>query len=237
MPPISPTKVPTSFVPKQPVKPSGRFSQSGTNALLFISTIVFAVAVVGAIGVFGFEKYLQTILEKKAQEVTAVQASLNTEQVQEFVRTRNRFSAAQDVLENHVTASKFFALLEKMTLKTVQFSSLTLVVADDRSATLDMSGVARTFNALAAQSSLLAGEKQVKRAIFSNISVNNNSTVDFTLEAEVDAKLITLTSTELEPMLDTLPEQAPQATSTVSQVVESNATTTASTTTPSQPSL
>ncbi len=239
MPPLSPTKVPTSFVPKQPVKPSGRFSQSGTNALLFIASIIFAVAVVGSIGVFVFEKYLLNIREEKAKEVIATQAGLDTEQVQEFVRTRNRFTAAKSVLDNHILASEFFSLLEKVTLRTVQFTNLTLTVEDDRSATLDMSGVARTFNALAAQSSLLAGEKQVKRAIFSGISVNKNNTVDFTLEAEVDAKLLTLTSEELAPLSQALAPAEEVLVATTTQTVSGGlvASTTVSSTTPPQPPL
>lgn len=55
-----------------------------------------------------------------------------------------------------------------------------------------MSGTARTFNALAAQSSVFAGEKRIKRAIFSDIRINDNKSVSFSLEADLDPKLLTL---------------------------------------------
>lgn len=50
--------------------------------------------------------------------------------------------------------------------------------------------MARSFNALAAASNAFATDGRIKDAIFSNISVNKDSTVSFSLSAMLDPKLI-----------------------------------------------
>ncbi len=54
-----------------------------------------------------------------------------------------------------------------------------------------MNGVARSFNALAAQSNAFSDEKRIKRAIFSGITLDQKSgNVSFSLKAELDPALI-----------------------------------------------
>lgn len=187
------------------MKTGGKFAQSGNSAVTMIALILLGIALIGCAGVFGLEYYLSGVAKKKAAQVAATEAAIDTESVEAFIRTRDRFIASQDLLDRHVRSSDFFVLLDKVTLQTVRFSALAFSVAEDRSATIQMTGTARTFNALAAQSSLLAGEKYIKRAIFANITVNDNGTVSFTLDADVDADLITESVAEVAPLNTSLP--------------------------------
>lgn len=194
----SPTTIPTSFVPKQPVRPGTQFSHSGTNVFLTIAIVILGVSILSAGATFGYEQYLLSVREKKSAEVKNAQAQIDSSTVEEFIRTRDRFTAAKGLLDSHVAVSNFFDTLETLTLQTVRFNSLSFNLAEDRSAEIRMDGVARTFNALAAQSSAFANEKRIKRAIFSGITVNENKTVSFSLAADLDAKLLVL-----------VPEEAP----------------------------
>lgn len=190
MPP-SPTTIPTSFVPKQPVRSGSPYAKSGGNTFFIVALIVLGVSVVSSVGVFGFEQYLKSVRDAKAEEVRMAQESLSTDTVEEFIRTRNRFIAAGSLLESHTATTGFFELLETLTLENVRFSTLSFEIGEDGSAKIAMDGTARTFNALAAQSSAFAGEKRIKRAIFSEIALNTqNDTVTFTLTAELDPKLL-----------------------------------------------
>ena len=67
-----------------------------------------------------------------------------------------------------------------------------ITASTPRAICVAMDGIARSFNALAAQSASIATEKRIKRAIFSDISVNDNGTVGFSLTATLDPRLITL---------------------------------------------
>ncbi len=165
--------------------------KSGTNIFFIISLIVLGLAIVGSLATFGYEFYLKDALERKGAELKAAQQSVDIDTVEGFIRLRDRLSAVEVILDQHVTLSEFFDTLEARTLQNVRFSNLSISVADDRNAEIEVEGVARTFNALAAQSAAIAAEKRIKRAIFSGISVNENGTVSFSLTALIDPRLIT----------------------------------------------
>lgn len=161
--------------------------------------MILGIAILASGGVFGYQRYLMSVRDAKAEEVRQAEAAIDSSSVEEFIRTRDRFTAAQGLLDNHVAVSNFFALLESITLQTVRFNSLSFTLTEDRSAEISMSGTARTFNALAAQSSVFAEEKRVKRAIFSDIKVNVDKTVSFALDADLDPKLLALIAEEAPP--------------------------------------
>lgn len=158
---------------------------------MLIAGGLLLVSIIAALGVFGFEAYLKNSRDSKATSLAAAQQSVDITIVENFIRLRNRLTAVEQLLDQHVELSDFFTVLEQRTLQAVRFNDLSVSVNDDRTAEIEMSGVARTFNALAAQSNELAGEKRIKRAIFSDIAVNENGTVGFTLTAILDSRLIT----------------------------------------------
>jgi len=160
--------------------------------LLIIASFTFGFAVVAAIGTYVYGQYLEGAVEKRAEELALAQRSVSQDQVEEFLRLRDRLVYGRDLLSNHTALSQVFTALEAQTLQTVRFETLELEVAEDRSAQLDVEGIARTFNALAAQSNAFAAEKRIRRAIFSDIVVNENNTVSFRLTADLDAGLVTL---------------------------------------------
>ena len=156
-----------------------------------IGGIIAIISLLLAAAVFGYELYLKNARDQKSIGLAEAQKAVNIDTVEEFIRLKNRLNTVQTLLDQHIGLSEFFDTLEARTLQTVRFSGLTVAVEDDRSAEIQMEGVARSFNALAAQSSAIAAEKRIKRAIFSDISVNKNGTVGFTLTATLDARLIT----------------------------------------------
>lgn len=186
---ISPS-IPTSFVPKQPVQPTRRPTSSGNNVLLVVSLVILGLAVAASVAAFAYERYLTSVKERRAVELTAAQERVSEDTVEEFVRLRDRALAAQNLLDDHVAISQFLDTLENITVQTVRFDSLKLSVADDRTTSIEMAGAARTFNALAVQSAAFAGEKRIKRAIFSDISVNDGGSVSFLMTAELDPRLV-----------------------------------------------
>lgn len=185
-----PPTVPTSFVPKQPV--TTRKRASGNNPFLALSYLILGVAIVACFAVFGYRYYLQNVAKKKAEAVVAAQSQIDQATVTEFIRLRDRFTAANGILDKQVELSQFFRVLENLTLQTVRYDSLKVTVANDRVATVELTGTAQSFNALAAQSAAFSTEKRIKRAIFSGITVKDNR-VSFKLTADLDPALLALT--------------------------------------------
>lgn len=180
------------------------------NVFFIIGGVIAIISVVLAGGAFAYELYLKNARDQKSAALTEAQKSVDLDTVEEFIRLKNRLSTVETLLNQHVGLSEFFDTLEARTLQTVRFSGLTVTVEDDRSAEITMEGVARSFNALAAQSSAIAAEKRIKRAIFSDITVNKNGTVGFMLAATLDPRLIT--SGEVLPGILDMPATLPAST-------------------------
>lgn len=204
-----PPTIPTSFVPRQ-AAPQNRRRFSGTSGVLYtVSIIILGLSLVAAGATFGYEWYLKDVRAKKVAELTKAEASISEATVEEFVRLRDRFSSAELLINNHVSFSQFFQALENLTIPSVRFETLSAVVEEDRTVKVEMEGTARNFNSLAAQSAAFAGESRIKRAIFSEITLNTTGSISFTLTAEVDPQLMIMKAT--------LPEVVPEA--TVEEVV------------------
>lgn len=147
-------------------------------------------ALVASAGVFGYDKYLESVRTAKEEKLKQAEASISRDTVEEFIRLRNRFESTETLLSQHVGLSQFFDLLESMSVQRVQFDHLSIEVEDDRTATIEVTGTAANFNALAAESAAFAAEKRIRRAIFSGISTNQTGAATFTLEAELDPRIV-----------------------------------------------
>lgn len=152
---------------------------------------------VAAGSTFLYEQYLKNASASKAAALRTAEEAINKDTVEEFIRLRDRLATTESLLDEHVALSQFFGILEDLTLESVRFSSLSLAVDEERTASVELEGGARSFNALAAQSAAFAGEKRIKRAIFSEIAVTPSGSVSFTLSAILDPRLVVLDGNDL----------------------------------------
>lgn len=184
-----PPTIPTSFVPKHPVH-NAPHRTSAVNPFLGLAYFVFAVSLVGALVVFGYKFYLAGVAKNQQAQLVEAQKHIDQAVLAELVRLDGRFKQAKSILDRHVVSSQFFDWLEETTLQNVRITTLALSIGEQRTASLDASGVAKSLNTLAAQSHVLATDKKVKHAIFSGISTGKDGLISFHMRADVDASLI-----------------------------------------------
>lgn len=158
---------------------------------MLVALVIAGISVLLAAATFGYDFFLKQQLARKEAALAEAQARINTDTIEEFIRLRDRLSVGKELLDNHVRLTQFLTVLETATLQNVRFETMSLVVAGDRTATIEMTGTARSFNALAAQSTAFAAEKNIKRAIFSGIALTEDNAVTFSMTADIDAPLIT----------------------------------------------
>jgi hypothetical protein len=187
---LSPS-IPTSFVPKAPETGSPRrFKRGGFNIFLAVASAALFVTIVLAIGTFLYSKLLTSESATKGQQVIAAQNSLNQDTLDQLLRLQSRLSASESIINQHVALTQFFTLLSSITVQDVNFTSVTITVNTDRSATLAMTGVAQDFNALANESNLFAAQKGIKNAVFSGFTLNKDNTVTFAIAGSLDPSLV-----------------------------------------------
>jgi len=199
--------------------------QPGDNIFLLISILVLGVSVVTAGAVFGYQKYLESVIDVKTAALDQARNKIDRQKVEDFIRLQQRFDSGKKLLDNHITSSRFFTLLESVTLQNVMFDDLSLTIADDRTASVSLSGVARTFNTLAAQSNEIASKREFKRSIFSDIRINTNGTVGFTLTADLDASLIKMAVPQAATTTEAAAPAAPVETPPAAPVAPAGTTT------------
>ncbi|MDE1919425.1 MAG: hypothetical protein KGH56_01870 [Patescibacteria group bacterium] len=186
-----PPTIPTSFVPRPSGAVPRRFHFDFTGVFGILSYAILGIVFVLAIGVFIYGRILAGNQAGKDAALVKAEASIDQATVENFARLRDRLDSGSKLLANHIAFSNFFALIETLMPGTVRFTTLHLAVNDDGQAKLEGSGVAKSFNALAAASSAFAADGRIKDAIFSNIVVSaKDGSVSFALSAMLDPKLI-----------------------------------------------
>lgn len=205
-----PPTVPTSFVP-HPSSAAGRRRSDIGGAFAFFGYGVLALVVALGIAAFIYSRIL--IAEKNATDAELQErvAAIDPATIAEFVHLRDRLSYGQTLLNEHVALTGFFEVLISVMPSGVRFNDLHILVRDDGVPALEATGIAASFNALAATSDLFAADGRIKDAIFSGISVEGNA-VTFTLSANIDPTLVAFTSAPPAPpapVATTTPPETP----------------------------
>lgn len=197
------TKFSTSFIPKTTLEPVVNNTKKPLGLFMFVSLIIFFVSVVVAGGAFGWHKYLDS---RKAQMKIDLEKNIKAfepETIEEYVRLNKRIETAKDLLAKHVAVSYVFDLLTEKTLASVSFTDFKYSLGNDGVATLSMNGIAKSYNAVAFQSSEFGKERSLEGLIFSNLDLDASGNVVFNLATKINPGFIAYTrkaaTAEFEP--------------------------------------
>lgn len=185
-----PPTIPTSFVP-HPGSAPRRFSPDFSGAFGFAAYAALAVTLMLALGVFLYGRILASKKASEDAKINAAVAAIDVKTVESFVRLRDRLASGKTLLDGHAAFTRLFSSLEKILPSSVRLTALHLTMDEDGTAKMESSGVAKSFNALAAASEALAADGNIKDAIFSNIQVNKDRSVSFSLSALLARESIT----------------------------------------------
>ncbi len=183
--------IPSSFVPHEKSIVRSKVSESGLgNIFGFLSYTVLGIVFVIAIGLFFYGRVLASDKVAKNTELAKVEASIDPATVNSFVHLRERLDSSRELLANHIALSGFLSTIQSLLPSTTRFSSLHILVSSSGDARVEGSGVAKSFNALAATSASFGADGRIKDAIFSKMAVHNNNSVSFGFSATLNPKII-----------------------------------------------
>lgn len=191
-----PPTIPTSFVPHTSTAVQRRYTFDFIGIFNVVAYLIFFITLALAGGVFFYAQVLEGQLKSANAKLAAEQKKIDPTIAQNFVRLDNRLTSATTLLGNHLALSNFFETLGTILPNTVRFSSLRIAVADGGKVSIDGTGVAKNFNALAFASASFASDGRIKDAIFSRLSVNKDNSVSFSISATVDPAFVLFTGEE-----------------------------------------
>lgn len=185
-------QMPASFIPKKSLDSSTRVRNSGAlGGLLFlVGVFLFVVSVVAAGATFAYKGYLVKSIADKSASLQKTKEAFDLSAIENLLRIDLRIKQAGTLLQRHVAPSAIFSFLSLQTLQNLQFTSFNYALQDDGSAAVELEGIAAGFATVALQSDQFAASKALKDIVFSDIAVDEQGKVTFSVSATVDPSLI-----------------------------------------------
>jgi len=226
-------KFQSSFIPRGPVSTSAGIpnSKPARQGGLFgyIAITIFVISVVLAVAVFGFRFYVKGTINRMSEEIADKRDTLIPSSSKEFIRLNSRIQSTQTLLSNHVVVSPIFDYLESSTVKNVRFDELTYNTTP-LGVELIMRGEASSYSAVALQADIFEKGGFFKDQNFSDLSLDEKGSVNFTYRAMVSPNLISY-----QKQVEGIEKNGQETTSNVQEELPQTATSTSeiATSTPS----
>lgn len=185
-----------SFIPKKPLMEHSAVAATPRQSVGLFSVlawIIFVISLCLALGVFLYNLYLNNsitnltnTINTTEQEYAASSATLAT-----YSRMDDRLKTASELLNAHIAASPIFAFLEQNTAQNVRLNSFTFAYVNGatpgtpNSVDITLSGEAKSFNSLGVQDDVFSGNPIVQNPVVSNIGLDADGNVTFSLAATI----------------------------------------------------
>lgn len=211
-------KFQSSFIPKGPLATAGVASSTSRTArrsiLGVLAGIVFTIAIVLGLAVFGYEFYLNRNIGRMASNLAVARESLEPEVIERISNLDQRIISTKNLLDKHITLSPLFDYLGNSTLRTVRFSQFAFQTTE-KGLEVAMRGQARGYSAVALQSEIFNKSPYFKSPIFADLDLDEQGNVTFSFRANIDPSIISYRPTEIAPVVQTsAPQPAATTTST-----------------------
>jgi hypothetical protein len=189
-------KFQTSFIPKTPItsnnassyKPENSFSVIG-----IISTVLFVVALLASGGLFGYEMYINSQIQKTQAALAEARLAFQSEDNQKIILVSDQLKAIKTLLDNHMTVSPIFELLEQQTLPTVRLTSFSFAQDSASEVTVMIKGEAQNYASLAQQTKIFSELGYLKNIEVTDITLSETGTVGMALKAHIDPNILLYT--------------------------------------------
>ncbi|MBI2507269.1 MAG: hypothetical protein HYW09_01505 [Candidatus Niyogibacteria bacterium] len=173
-----------AFIPKTSVARLP-YKKAGVGLLGNLSIIIFILSLLFVFGLFFYRGYLQSQITTLADNLKKVESDFEPSLILELQKTSQSLNSTQNLLNKHPALSGLFDFLEKNTIPNVRFLGFSY-----NNGEAQMSGVARSYGALAQQSMIFEKSRLIKDVSFSNFSLTSEGFVNFSLNFKVEPELI-----------------------------------------------
>jgi hypothetical protein len=188
------TKFQTSFIPKTtiqtPTTPAFRKSKS-PGILVSFCFLILLVSLLFAVLSFGYLSFLENTKKTMDEQLKANIEKFEKRTLEEYARLDTRIETATLLINTHIAPSYFLEFLQAETLKSVKFTNLKYELSADGSyASVSMTGVAKSYNAIAFQSNVFGNFKDLTTPIFSNLDLDLLGNVTFAFTSRINSSFI-----------------------------------------------
>ncbi len=180
----------TSFIPKKPIIEDTTKSSTSSSFFVIITVLIFVTVVLAYGGLFLYSNILTKNITAKKEQLDRANERFEINRINELKLLDKRLKAGGKVLDKHISISPIFEILQKITMKTVRYTKFAYEVTDKGEINVKMNGQALGYRYIALQADLFSKEKNLIEPVFSNLSLDDKSNVNFDLTFAVDPSLV-----------------------------------------------
>lgn len=192
------TQFKPSFIPKKPIETSADFRSLGTTPqkvgktiFSLIATLIFLGTLGGYAATFAWQFKLESDIANQIASLQTAKKEFDERFVQEAARLNTRIEEGGRILDNHVSPSSLYALLEEYTLQTVSFKRFSFLDNQDGTLVVSGAGDAARYESIVLQSDQFGKSGFLRNVIFTNLQpASQGEGVGFTFEATLDPRLV-----------------------------------------------
>ena len=188
-----------SFIPKEGSANKAR-RHSNLGLFMLISLLILGLSVALFAGAYTYNYVLNRQISKECdgnggacglkQTVANTREQLGIDKIVRYSRLDKKMRVANELIDEHISLSPLLDTLEAMTLHTVRFTSFSYSAEGD----LTLSGVAISYDDLAAQEKAMEKDPLIKAAVFSDLGLDSAGNVTFTANILPAKSLLTFNS-------------------------------------------
>ena len=180
----------SSFIPKQVLQSGPRAVNQPIGLFLLLSLVVFIIALIFLGGAYGYRFWLSDEINhscpSESDDIEGCgllaslerrRESLRQDSILGFELLDKQLRLASEIMERHQTLLPVLRFLENETLQSIKFTSF-----NQTGTTLDLKGVARSYEGVALQSNELAGNRLIESFVFSDVNADTLGNVSFSLK-------------------------------------------------------
>lgn len=192
------TQFKNSFIPKNPIETSADMRSSnvaprrvGSTIFSLMGTLIFIGVLVGYGATFAWQFKLKKDIANQIVSLQTAKKEFDERFVQEASRLNVRIQEGSRILDNHVSPSSLYSLLEEYTLQTVSFRQFSFVDNQDGTLAIKGNGDAVRYQSIVLQSDAFGKSGFLRNVIFTDLRPDELSkTVGFSFEATLDPRLV-----------------------------------------------
>lgn len=192
-------QIKNSFIPHNTISTSinlqtnkkGSAAKIGQRIFSIFAMFVFfgSLVVVGLIYLWGLK--LEKDIINQVAIMDEARKNFDEKFIQAASRLNTRITEAEKILENHMSPSSVYSLLEDYTLHATSFSKFSFTDNQDGSTTVSGQGDAIGYESIVLQSDYFGKSGYLRNVIFTNLRPDDkNKIISFSFKATLDPKLV-----------------------------------------------
>jgi len=187
----------TSFIPKKPIQvsvssgPVISKKRKGNAIFSLLAGLIFILTLASLGAVIFYKFSLQKRIETQVESLQRTKEEFDERFIQEATRLNTRIISANGLVENHLSPSSLFSLLEEYTLQSVSFHNFVFTDTKDGNIQITGAGESTRFESIVLQSDSFGSSTFMRNVIFTDLEPNlENGTINFAFSATLDPRLV-----------------------------------------------